>query len=86
MVAFSVMGYQALVELNGGTSLGEIIDKNGDKVAMGAARAYYFSSAAQRLLLYQIVYEAKNFVDSILYNDGVIFLVHHVVVGTLSVS
>jgi hypothetical protein len=38
-----------------------------------------------RLALFQIAYEAKNFCDSIIHNDGIIFLAHHLSTGLLSV-
>jgi hypothetical protein len=54
-------------------------------LAPGAERSYQFLPWAQRLCLFHIAYEAKNFCDSVIHNDGVVFLVHHVSTGLLAV-
>ena len=52
----------------------------------GVERSYLYVAAAQRLCLFHIAYESKNFVDSVIHNDGPIFLVHHFCTGLLAVS
>ena len=83
MVIFAYMGFEAL---NGEPFHGfeTIIKMNGKEV--GHDRAYTFSPAAQRLCVWQVAYQAKNFVDAVIHNDGLLFLAHHVVTGVLSVS
>jgi len=83
MVIFTYMGFEAL---NGEPFHGfeTIIKMNGKEV--GHDRAYTFSPAAQRLCVWQVAYQAKNFVDAVIHNDGLLFLAHHVVTGVLSVS
>ena len=87
MVIFCYMGFEGLEQL-GGTfvSIKTLITSTGQIAAFGSERSFIFSSAAQRLCVWQIAYEAKNFCDSVIHNDGVIFLVHHTATGLLAVS
>ena len=86
MVIFCYMGFEGLEQL-GGTfvSIKTLITASGSIAAFGSERSFIFSSAAQRLCVWQIAYEAKNFCDSVIHNDGVIFLVHHTATGLLAV-
>ena len=87
MVIFCYMGFEGLEQLGGTfTSVHSLILGSGDIAKFGAERSYIFSSAAQRLCVWQIAYEAKNFCDSVIHNDGVIFLVHHTATGLLAVT
>ena len=86
MLIFCYMGFESLEQLGGWkTAMHDVIMANGKVAAIGAARAFTYSSAAQRLCVWQIAYEAKNFCDSVIHNDGPIFLVHHVATGMLAV-
>ena len=86
MLIFCYMGFESLEQLGGWkTAMHDVIMANGQTAAIGAARAFTYSSAAQRLCVWQIAYEAKNFCDSVIHNDGAIFLVHHVCTGMLAV-
>jgi hypothetical protein len=86
MVIFCFMGFEGLDQLGGITSSVQNLTLNGKVATIGIERALIFSSAAQRLCIWQIAYEAKNFFDSVIYNDGVIFLVHHTVTAMLAVG
>lgn len=86
MVIFCYMGFEGLEQLGGTTSSVQNLIVNGKLAAIGAERTFIFSSAAQRLCVWQIAYEAKNFCDSVIHNDGVIFLVHHTVTALLAVG
>jgi hypothetical protein len=86
MVVFCYMGFEGLDQLGGITSSVHNLMVNGKVATIGVERALAFSSAAQRLCIWQIAYEAKNFCDSVIYNDGVIFLVHHTVTAMLAVG
>lgn len=86
MVIFCYMGFEGLEQLGGTyTSVHSLILAGGGIAKFGAERSFIFSSAAQRLCVWQIAYEAKNFCDSVIHNDGVIFLVHHTATGLLAV-
>ena len=86
MVIFCFMGFEGLQQLGGiTTSVQSLIMASGEVASIGAERSFIFSSAAQRLCVWQIAYEAKNFCDSVIHNDGVIFLVHHTATGLLAV-
>jgi hypothetical protein len=86
MVIFCFMGFQGLSNLGGFTEAAHSLLLESGKVAtVGAERAFVFSSASQRLCVWQIAYEAKNFCDSVIHNDGVLFLVHHTFTGLLAV-
>lgn len=86
MLAFSYMGWEALNNFGGFDSIPTLSMPNGTIASVGAERAYLFSAAAQRLCIAQVAYEIKNFCDSVIHNDGAIFLVHHTVTCLLSVS
>jgi len=86
MLIFCYMGFESLEQLGGWkTAVNDVVMASGKVAAIGAQRAYTYSAAAQRLCAWQIAYEAKNFCDSVIYNDGPIFLVHHVATGMLAV-
>jgi len=86
MVVFSYFGFEALLgaPFNGWESI-HSMHIGGKLQAVGLARAMVFSASAQRLCVWQVAYEAKNFCDSVIHNDGAIFLAHHLVTGLLSV-
>ncbi len=70
-------GFEALIGFGAGGFMGwnamsgDIISKTTGQIATpGYQRAYEFSPAAQRLCVFQIAYECKNFTDSIIHNDG----------------
>lgn len=86
MLAFSYMGWEALNNFGGFDSIPTLAMPNGSIANVGAERAYLFSAAAQRLCIVQVAYEIKNFCDSVIHNDGAIFLIHHTVTCLLSVS
>jgi hypothetical protein len=88
MVVFSYMGFEALGEapFNGWDAIHTIKSNEGNVLSFGHARSYIFSPAAQRLCVWQVAYQLKNFVDAVLHNDGPLFLAHHLVTGLLSVS
>lgn len=81
---FSYMGWEALSNFGGFESIPTLVMPNGTVAAIGADRAYMFSAAAQRLCIAQVAYEIKNFCDSVIHNDGVIFLAHHTVTALLA--
>jgi hypothetical protein len=84
MVSMSYMGYESLANFGGFEAIPSLLLPNGNIAAVGAERAYIFSAAAQRLCTLQVAYEMKNFCDSVIHNDGPIFLAHHAVTGLLS--
>jgi len=88
MVVFSYMGFEALGEapFNGWDAIHTIKSNEGNVLSFGHERSYIFSPAAQRLCVWQVAYQLKNFVDAVLHNDGPLFLAHHLVTGLLSVS
>jgi hypothetical protein len=86
MLIFCYMGYESLEQLGGlKTALSSVITSGGKVASLGAERAFAFSSAAQRLCAWQVAYEIKNFCDSVIHNDGVLFLAHHTATATLAV-
>lgn len=87
MVIFSVMGFEALglAPFGGWDAIHTMMGANGKVVGVGHPRAYVFSAAAQRLCLWQVAYQCKNFCDALIHNDGPLFLAHHVVTGLLAV-
>lgn len=86
MAAFSLMGLDALRQLGGFEAITSLRNAEGKLLSIGAERSYFYNAAAQRICLFQVAYEAKNFCDSVIHNDGVLFLVHHTVTGLLSVT
>jgi len=80
MAAISFTGWQGLMSFGGWGAYASLI-KDGQELAIGAERVYQFSAACQRLCVLQLAYEAKNFCDSIIHNDGPIFLAHHFLAG-----
>jgi hypothetical protein len=82
-------GFEALVGFGqtgfmGFDAMTSDIVVNGKIAAAGSERIYAYSPAAQRLAVLQVAYEMKNFCDSIIHNDGIIFLAHHLVTGIVS--
>lgn len=49
-----------------------------------SARVYLFSGRSQRLCVLQLCFQAKNFIDTIVHGDGIIFAFHHVATGALA--
>ena len=84
MLCMSYFGYESLNNFGGFSSFPSLVMPNGTIAAIGPERAYAFSAAAQRLCAFQVAYEAKNFCDSVIHNDGIIFLAHHTVTCLLS--
>lgn len=84
MLIMSYMGYESLTNFGGFDAFPSLAMPNGTIAAVGAERAYAFSAAAQRLCTMQVAYEIKNFCDSVIHNDGWIFLIHHTVTCLLS--
>jgi hypothetical protein len=81
MLAMALAGYESLEELGGWRIYNELI-LDGKVLSVGFDRVYKpFSAACQRLAIMQVAYEAKNFCDSIIHNDGIIFLMHHLLAG-----
>jgi len=89
MVIFSYMGFEALgtAPFHGWDTLHAMrVQSAKGMLEYGHARAYVFSESAQRLCVWQIAYQLKNFCDAVIHNDGPLFLAHHIVTGLLSVS
>lgn len=84
MLTMSYMGYESLTNFGGFDAFPALAMPNGTIAAIGSERAYAFSAAAQRLCTMQVAYELKNFCDSVIHNDGWIFLAHHTVTCLLS--
>ena len=80
----SYAGYESILALGGFSGIAELV-VDGRVLDIGAERIYHFSPAAQRLCMVQIAYEAKNFCDSVIHNDGAIFLAHHILTGLVTV-
>jgi len=80
MIAISYAGWEGLQEFGGWGAYKELI-KDGKILQFGIERVYSFSPACQRLCVLQLAYEAKNFCDSVIHNDGAIFLAHHFLAG-----
>jgi len=87
MVAFAYMGFEALgmPPFRSWDSLHTMTTVAGKVLEIGHARSYIFSASAQRLCVWQVAYQAKNFCDAVIHDDGPLFLAHHVVTGLLSV-
>ena len=85
MTAFVIMGFEVMTEFGGYESFAQFVNKGGN-VADSTERMYMFSAAAQRLIVWQLAYEIKNLCDSVLHNDGVVFLVHHTLTAVLALS
>eukprot|EP01041_Mallomonas_annulata_P001152 gene1152-2231_t len=83
MVSFVVMGFEVMNFFGGFTSFALYLNSSG-QVASSSERVYYFSAAAQRLIVCQLAYEIKNFCDSAIHGDGVVFLVHHAATALLA--
>jgi len=49
-----------------------------------SARVYLFSGRSQRLCVLQLCFQAKNFIDTLVHGDGIIFAFHHVATGALA--
>lgn len=79
MIVFSVLGFVVLSDFGSWHSL----FSDGSK----AFERVYLSASASSLLLcrIQISYEAKNLVDSFIFGDGLVFIIHHIATGTLAI-
>lgn len=77
MVLSSVLGYQAFCIVGWDAYNPGLKDAAGVLIARGVGRSYHYIAGAQRLILFHSAYETKNFCDSLIHNDGVIFLLHH---------
>mmetsp|Transcript_18190 Transcript_18190/g.18241 ORF Transcript_18190/g.18241 Transcript_18190/m.18241 type:complete len:291 (+) Transcript_18190:43-915(+) len=84
MTSFSLMGLEVMNEFGGFLSFEKYIDPTSGEVATSTQRVYYYSSAASRLIVTQLAYELKNFCDSAIHNDGIIFLIHHAATALLA--
>ena len=80
MVVFSVLGFIVLEEFGGWGLLSSADGSN-------AFERVYLPASATSLLLcrIQISYEAKNLVDSFIFGDGLVFIIHHIATGTLAI-
>jgi hypothetical protein len=85
MSGFFYLGWECWVHFGGFEGMKHLVI-GGNSLEFGAPRLYVFAAAAQRLATCQVAYEAKNFCDSLIDNDGLLFLAHHFVTGALSVS
>ena len=85
MATFSYIGVVSIMEL-GGLGIYSSFNFNGKVLGTGAERLYQYIPAAQRLIVMHIGYETKNFCDSVIHNDGLLFLVHHTCTLILCVS
>jgi hypothetical protein len=87
MIAFSILGMQAIAEMGGWESFATLSHPaDGSIVSVGVARSYFHHPIGFVVCLLQVAYEAKNFCDSVIHNDGLLFLAHHVSTGYLAVS
>ena len=84
MAVFSYIGVSTLMDM--GFDTYSTFKINGKVLSAGAERLYQYLPAAQRLIVMHIGYETKNFCDSVIHNDGVLFLVHHTCTLILCVS
>jgi len=84
MIIFSVLGFEVMESFGGYRSFSQYIDKAGH-VATVNTRLYSYAAAAQRLILWQLAFETKNFCDSYIHNDGIVFLAHHSMTAILAV-
>jgi hypothetical protein len=78
MVFFSALGFISLVEFGGWSTLLTDGSKSYERV-------YLFSPTAVLLCRIQVSYEAKNLVDSFVFGDGIVFIIHHISTGVLAV-
>ena len=46
------------------------------------SRIHTYEPAGHQILLYFCAYQAKNFYDTFYWNDGIIFVLHHLLAGT----
>merc|ERR1712137_1203685 len=76
MGGLTLTGCDALSRQGGWASLLRIEPRHGTDVH--AERLFVYLPAAHRLCLFHAAWEVKSFVDSVMHNDGVIFLFHHV--------
>jgi len=68
-----------------GTGLGALlVNEPGAVTAVGygsAARVYPYVGRSQRLCALQLCFQFKNFIDSCIHGDGLVFLLHHTATG-----
>ena len=77
MTIFSYLGFLVLEEFNG---WGTFITDGSN----AAERVYKSSSIALILCRLQVSYELKNLLDSCIFGDGAVFVVHHICTGNIS--
>ena len=85
MVYFSYQGFRVLNDFGGWKSFESMELGSGKIATVGKERAYLYRESAQTLCLHQAAYELKNLVDSIVYGDGIVFIVHHITTGLLAI-
>lgn len=86
MAVFSYVGVVAIMDLGGLDIYSGVFTYKGKALAIGYDRIYQYLPSAQRLITMHIAYETKNFCDSVIHNDGLLFLVHHTCTLILCVS
>ncbi len=84
MISFVVMGFEVTNNFGGFKSFAQYLNSSGE-VASPKERLYCYSSAASRLIVWQLAYQCKNFCDSCIHGDGIIFLLHHAMTFSLAV-
>jgi hypothetical protein len=71
-----------------GQGIQSLVTNDHDTVALvsygSAARVYLYSGRSQRLCVLQLCFQAKNFIDTIVHGDGIVFALHHMATGTLA--
>lgn len=78
MAIFSYLGFLVLDEFHGWNNF----YTDGSNVF---SRVYQESPSAITLCRLQVAYEAKNLLDSCIFGDGAVFVIHHICTGTLAV-
>ena len=73
-------------EVFAGEGLGFLLGGDQASTVYGsAARLYFYSGQSQRLVLLTLAFQTKNFIDTVLHDDGIVFMLHHVATGALAV-
>jgi hypothetical protein len=75
MTTFSVLGFVILESFDGW---------QGFAADGSLSTMYQFNSYAQMICIIQAVYEFKSIVDSVRFNDGFLFIAHHLTAGLLA--
>ena len=79
MTIFSYLGFMVLEDFHGWDNL--FADGT-----MAVERVYMPSASALLLCRLQVAYELKNLLDSCIFGDGVVFVVHHICTGILKMN